>query len=94
MEVPESMLYSTTRLSISSFVGDDPPLHAANIFSPGAFRLTMNFLPFPSTIGDKNFLSTLLAPTVIIQGAVLDNVEGAGPEFPALQDTTIFFFMA
>lgn len=36
MEVPDKILYFTTRSSISSFVGDDPSLHAANIFSPGA----------------------------------------------------------
>lgn len=36
MEVPDRMLYFTTRLSASSFVGDDASLHAASMLSPGA----------------------------------------------------------
>jgi hypothetical protein len=36
MDVPETMLYFTTRLSPSSFVGDDASLHAARMFRPGA----------------------------------------------------------
>lgn len=36
MDVPDMMLYCTTRWSPSSFVGDDAPLHAARMFSPGA----------------------------------------------------------
>ena len=36
MDVPETMLYFTTRSSPSSFVGDDVSLHAARMFRPGA----------------------------------------------------------
>lgn len=36
MEVPEKMLYLTTRWSTSNLVGEDPSVHAAKIFSPGA----------------------------------------------------------
>lgn len=36
MDVPDMMLYFTTRLSPSSFVGDDASLHAARMFRPGA----------------------------------------------------------
>ena len=36
MDVPDMRLYLTTRLSPSSFVGDDASLHAARMFSPGA----------------------------------------------------------
>lgn len=36
MDVPDTMLYFTTRWSPSSFVGDEASLHAARIFSPGA----------------------------------------------------------
>jgi hypothetical protein len=36
MDVPETMLYCTTRSSPSSFVGDDASLHAARMFRPGA----------------------------------------------------------
>jgi hypothetical protein len=36
MDVPDMMLYFTTRWSPSSFVEDDASLHAAMMFSPGA----------------------------------------------------------
>jgi hypothetical protein len=36
MDVPDMMLYFTTRWSPSSFVGDDASLHAARMLSPGA----------------------------------------------------------
>jgi hypothetical protein len=36
MDVPDMMLYCTTRWSPSSFVGGDASLHAARMFSPGA----------------------------------------------------------
>nr|GMD15013.1 hypothetical protein PanWU01x14_171450 [Ipomoea batatas] len=36
IEVPDIMLYFTTRRSNDNFVGDDASLHAANMLSPGA----------------------------------------------------------
>ena len=56
--------------------------------------ITMSFMPFPRTRGVTNARSTLLAPTVMIHGAGLDKVEGAGPEFPALHATTMLFLVA
>uniref|UniRef100_A0A2P2J7A3 Uncharacterized protein MANES_17G062600 n=1 Tax=Rhizophora mucronata TaxID=61149 RepID=A0A2P2J7A3_RHIMU len=51
-------------------------------------------LPFPRITGPRNIRSTLLAATVITQGNVLDNVDGAGPSLPAAQATTMLFFTA
>ncbi|KAG5622266.1 hypothetical protein H5410_007484, partial [Solanum commersonii] len=56
--------------------------------------LTSTIIPFPSRIGDEKTRSMVLAPTVIIHGATFATVEGVGPSFPALQETTIFLLTA
>ncbi|KAI9401372.1 hypothetical protein POPTR_001G113533v4 [Populus trichocarpa] len=50
--------------------------------------------PFPSFAVATILLSRVLAPTVRIHGASLDNVMLKGPEFPAAQLTNIPFCMA
>lgn len=51
-------------------------------------------MPLPRMTGEVKIRSTLLAPTVKIQGARFDAVAGVGPEFPALHTTTTFLFTA
>ncbi|WVZ11839.1 hypothetical protein V8G54_016369 [Vigna mungo] len=53
-----------------------------------------NSCPFPSCAVATILLSTLLAPTVRIQGAPFTKEPGKGPEFPAAQLTKIPFCIA